>query len=49
MSVIDDRGGNSQLSRAGQAGDRQETMEFLDEVGLVGGPSTLLLRRAHII
>ncbi|MFD4268246.1 diiron oxygenase [Rhodococcus sp. NPDC058481] len=26
-----------------------KTIEFLSEVGLVGGPSTLLLRRAHII
>ncbi|QNG19893.1 diiron oxygenase [Rhodococcus triatomae] len=26
-----------------------KTMEFLDEVGLVGGPSTVLLRRAHIL
>ncbi|MFE3293729.1 diiron oxygenase [Rhodococcus sp. NPDC059234] len=26
-----------------------KTVEFLDQVGLVGGPSTLLLRRAHVI
>ena len=26
-----------------------KTIEFLDEVGLVGGPSRLLLRRAHIV
>lgn len=26
-----------------------KTVEFLDEVGLIGGPSTLLLRRAHVI
>ncbi|TXG92912.1 diiron oxygenase [Rhodococcus rhodnii] len=26
-----------------------KTVEFLDEVGLIGGPSTVLLRRAHII
>jgi hypothetical protein len=26
-----------------------KTVEFLSEVGLIGGPSTLLLRRAHII
>jgi hypothetical protein len=26
-----------------------KTVEFLSEVGLIGGPSKLLLRRAHII
>jgi len=26
-----------------------KTIEFLGEVGLVGGPSRLLLRRAHIV
>jgi len=27
----------------------RRTVEFLDEVGLIGGPSTLLLRRAHVL
>ncbi|MBS9375713.1 AurF N-oxygenase family protein [Rhodococcus sp. B50] len=27
----------------------RRTIEFLDEVGLIGGPSTLLLRRAHVL
>ena len=27
----------------------RHTIEFLDEVGLIGGPSTLLLRRAHVM
>lgn len=27
----------------------RRTVEFLDDVGLIGGPSTVLLRRAHII
>ncbi|WP_241386520.1 AurF N-oxygenase family protein [Rhodococcus sp. CH91] len=27
----------------------RRTVEFLDEVGLIGGPSTLLLRRAHVM
>ncbi len=31
--------------RAGAA----KTMEFLDDAGLVGGPSTVLLRRAHVL
>ena len=31
--------------RAGSA----KTVEFLDSIGLIGGPSTVLLRRAHII
>ncbi|MFD4292230.1 diiron oxygenase [Rhodococcus sp. NPDC058505] len=26
-----------------------KTIEFLDEIGLIGGPSTLLMRRAHIL
>ncbi|TQF69442.1 diiron oxygenase [Rhodococcus spelaei] len=26
-----------------------KTIEFLDEVGLIGGPSALLLRRAHVV
>ncbi len=27
----------------------RRTIEFLDDVGLIGGPSTLLLRRAHVL
>lgn len=27
----------------------RRTVEFLDEVGLIGGPSALLLRRAHVL
>jgi len=27
----------------------RRTIEFLDEVGLIGGPSRLLLRRAHVV
>ncbi|MEU5842439.1 diiron oxygenase [Rhodococcus sp. NPDC047139] len=27
----------------------RRTIEFLDEVGLIGGPSTVLLRRAHVM
>jgi hypothetical protein len=27
----------------------RRTVEFLDEVGLIGGPSTLLLRKAHVL
>lgn len=27
----------------------RSTVEFLDEVGLIGGPSALLLRRAHVL
>ena len=27
----------------------RKTVEFLDECGLIGGPSTVLLRRAHVI
>ncbi|MFD3812772.1 diiron oxygenase [Rhodococcus sp. NPDC058639] len=27
----------------------RRTIEFLDEVGLIGGPSTLLLRKAHVL
>lgn len=34
-----------EMIRSGSA----KTIEFLDSIGLIGGPSTLLLRRAHVL